>query len=205
MAFRTQKTVFLLVSMIGWAPLFGQDLELAPVGETFLKSPQITAAVEAFQKQHKIPGISVAVSQNGKRVFDQGFGLSDIENQVVGNARNGLPNRIDRQAVDGHLCFATGRAGKNRSGRADPPILPRVSRDGKRAHRPAAALSPGRSTALQKCHRTEWHPLLFNAAGFPGPVCQRSAAGPSRHPLPLYDVWVLAVGASGRNGSGTIV
>ena len=82
MAFRTQKTVFLLVSVIGLAPLFGQDPERAPVGETFLKSPQITAAVEAFQKQHKIPGISVAVSQNGKRVFDQGFGLSDVENQV---------------------------------------------------------------------------------------------------------------------------
>lgn len=82
MAFRTQKTVYLLVSMIGLAPLFGQDLETAPVGETFLKSLQIESAVEAFQKQHNIPGISVAVSQNGTLVFDQGFGLSDVENQV---------------------------------------------------------------------------------------------------------------------------
>jgi len=40
---------------------------------------------ENFIKKHKIPGMSIAVSKDGKSVWKEGFGLKDVENQVKCN------------------------------------------------------------------------------------------------------------------------
>ncbi len=56
---------------------FAQDSELAPN-----KRAQIDAAISKFMASTHVPGLSVAVVENGEFEWAQGFGFSDIENNV---------------------------------------------------------------------------------------------------------------------------
>jgi len=44
------------------------------------------AAVRAFQQEHAIPGLSVAIAQGSAVTWAQGFGLADLENDVAAGA-----------------------------------------------------------------------------------------------------------------------
>jgi serine beta-lactamase-like protein LACTB len=59
------------------APSFAQDSKLAPA-----KHAQIEAAVNKFMASTHVPGVSVAVVENGAYEWAQGFGLADLENNV---------------------------------------------------------------------------------------------------------------------------
>jgi serine beta-lactamase-like protein LACTB len=59
------------------APCIGQSSRLAPG-----KQAQIDAAVSRFMASTHIPGLSVAVVENGKYEWAQGFGFADLENNV---------------------------------------------------------------------------------------------------------------------------
>jgi CubicO group peptidase (beta-lactamase class C family) len=43
-------------------------------------------AIEAYRDKFNVPGISVAIAQNGKLVYTRGFGFADIEDQKVAHA-----------------------------------------------------------------------------------------------------------------------
>ncbi|MGI0492070.1 serine hydrolase [Alkalinema pantanalense CENA528] len=46
----------------------------------------IDNAIEAYQDKFKVPGMSVAIAQNGKLVYTRGFGYADIAKQKVAHA-----------------------------------------------------------------------------------------------------------------------
>ena len=80
------KTVLVLALVHSWPPLLGQQPEAVSEISDLLETPlekEVESAVATFQQQHKVPGLSVAIHQKGKLVFDRGFGLSDLENQVA--------------------------------------------------------------------------------------------------------------------------
>src|ERR1700738_94948 len=52
-----------------------QDHSLSPE-----KRAQIEKAVSAFMAANSVPGVSVAVVQNGQPVWSAGFGMADLEN-----------------------------------------------------------------------------------------------------------------------------
>ncbi|MCH2181800.1 MAG: beta-lactamase family protein [Mariniblastus sp.] len=74
--------VFLSATSIGLVTLCGQEPDTAASGPTSEPAAEIQAAIEAFQTEHQLPGISVAISQQGKFIFNRAFGLSDLENRV---------------------------------------------------------------------------------------------------------------------------
>ncbi len=59
------------------APCSAQNSQLAPG-----KQAQIAAAVSRFMASTHIPGLSVAVVENGEYEWAQGFGYADLENNV---------------------------------------------------------------------------------------------------------------------------
>ena len=59
------------------APCIGQSSQLTP-----RKQAQIAAAASRFMASTHIPGLSVAVVENGKYEWAQGFGFADLENNV---------------------------------------------------------------------------------------------------------------------------
>ena len=74
--------VFLFTVFTGLLPLYSQATGSPPLGKTALHETKVHSAIEAFQKEHKLPGISVAISQQGELVFNRALGLSDLENRV---------------------------------------------------------------------------------------------------------------------------
>src|SRR5580658_10472139 len=58
-------------------PCSAQNSQLAPG-----KQAQIDAAVSRFMASTHIPGVSVAVVENGEYEWAQGFGFADLENNV---------------------------------------------------------------------------------------------------------------------------
>jgi serine beta-lactamase-like protein LACTB, mitochondrial len=59
------------------APGFAQQTKLAPE-----KQQQIEAATAKFMAETHVPGVSVAVVENGEYEWARGFGLADVENNV---------------------------------------------------------------------------------------------------------------------------
>lgn len=57
----------------------GDELSWAP-------KKAIDDAIVEFRDKFKVPGISVAIAQNGKLVYTRGFGYADIANQEVAHA-----------------------------------------------------------------------------------------------------------------------
>src|ERR1700739_2460548 len=70
---------FCIISILGLCSLIGfaQDSKLAPA-----KHIQIEAAVSKFMASTHVPGLSVAVVENGEYEWAQGFGFADLENNV---------------------------------------------------------------------------------------------------------------------------
>ena len=54
-----------------------QEAKLSPQ-----KQSQIQAAVSKFMAETHVPGLSVAVVENGQYEWAQGFGFADLENNV---------------------------------------------------------------------------------------------------------------------------
>jgi CubicO group peptidase (beta-lactamase class C family) len=79
---RTPKTPFSLVLAILLVVLFSihaaaQDATVPPA-----KRAQIEKAVSAFMTANSVPGVSVAIVQNGQPVWSSGFGMSDLEDSA---------------------------------------------------------------------------------------------------------------------------
>ena len=74
--------VFLFMVFTGLLPLHGQTTDAPALDKTAPPETEVQATIEAFQKEHQLPGISVAISRHGKLVFNRAFGLSDLENRV---------------------------------------------------------------------------------------------------------------------------
>jgi CubicO group peptidase (beta-lactamase class C family) len=74
----------LLVSLLGWAVVGcagGPAMRVSPETQA-----TIARAVSKFMAAGKVPGVSVAVVQNGEFVWSQGFGMADLENAVPATA-----------------------------------------------------------------------------------------------------------------------
>jgi CubicO group peptidase (beta-lactamase class C family) len=70
--------IFTLLSCVALATCAGaQDHELSPDKRT-----KIEAAVSKFMADAHVPGVSVAVVENGEYDYGAGFGLSDVENNA---------------------------------------------------------------------------------------------------------------------------
>src|SRR5580693_4895536 len=67
----------LLAAIAIAAPSVAQDSKLAPA-----KRAQIEATVNKFMASTHVPGVSVAVVENGEYEWGQGFGFADLENNV---------------------------------------------------------------------------------------------------------------------------
>lgn len=69
---------FLLISAVSWAAVAqAQQHELSAD-----KQRQIEGAVSRFMASTHVPGVSVAVVENGEYEWSSGFGLADVENNV---------------------------------------------------------------------------------------------------------------------------
>lgn len=53
----------------------------------FAIAPALDAAIQAYQKTHGVPGISVAIIQNGEFIYRRGFGWADVANQKTANSQ----------------------------------------------------------------------------------------------------------------------
>ncbi len=69
--------VFALVASTFAQPSSAQQPSLAPE-----KRSQIEAAVSQFMSTTHVPGLSVAVVENGETEWASGFGFADLENNV---------------------------------------------------------------------------------------------------------------------------
>jgi serine beta-lactamase-like protein LACTB len=69
--------VVLLSFSLGSAPLHAQNKSLSAD-----KRAQIEKAASSFMAANSVPGISVAVVQDGELVWSRGFGMADLENFV---------------------------------------------------------------------------------------------------------------------------
>lgn len=71
-------TVCLTIILVGAAPAsFSQEHQLSPEKRT-----QIEAAVSKFMTMTHVPGVSVAVVENGEYEWAAGFGFADLENNA---------------------------------------------------------------------------------------------------------------------------
>jgi CubicO group peptidase (beta-lactamase class C family) len=73
----SRPSFFLLAALLlalSCTPAAAQDNAFSPQ-----KRAQIERAVSAFMTANSVPGISVAVAQNGQPVWSAGFGMSDLE------------------------------------------------------------------------------------------------------------------------------
>lgn len=73
----TCVVLLLWTSIVGAVSLRAQNVEFSPE-----KRVAIEKAVANFMAANSVPGISVAVVQNGELVWSEGFGMADLENFV---------------------------------------------------------------------------------------------------------------------------
>jgi serine beta-lactamase-like protein LACTB len=74
----TRSFAFLfLICVGGFTPLWGQNKSLPAATRA-----QMEKAASSFMAASSVPGISVAVVQDGELVWSQGFGMADLENFV---------------------------------------------------------------------------------------------------------------------------
>ncbi len=66
------------------------------------KRTQIEAAVTKFMAETHVPGLSVAVVENGEYEWAAGFGLADVENNAPRQRTHAFPPGIDLQVAHGH-------------------------------------------------------------------------------------------------------
>ena len=95
-----------------------------------------------------IPGLSLAVAEDGALVYEAAFGFADVENGVPRAARDGVPAGLGLEADDGRGGAAARGAGPAGSRRPRLALLPGLPREALARDGPAAALPPGRSPAL---------------------------------------------------------
>lgn len=71
-------TSSLLALLMFYPPAFAQL--------TSFKTKAIDDLITSFASEHHVPGLSVAVVQQGRVIMTQGYGLADVENNVQANA-----------------------------------------------------------------------------------------------------------------------
>jgi serine beta-lactamase-like protein LACTB len=74
---RTNRALILLLAALITTTAQAQDHQLSPEKRT-----QIEAAVNKFMATSHVPGLSVAVVENGEYIWSAGFGLADVENNA---------------------------------------------------------------------------------------------------------------------------
>src|SRR5208282_3783077 len=74
---RTNRALTLLIAVLITTTAQAQDHQLSPETRT-----QIEAAVSKFMSSSRVPGVSVAVVENGQYEWASGFGFADLENNV---------------------------------------------------------------------------------------------------------------------------
>ena len=99
-----------------------REHELSPEKRT-----QIEAAVKQFMASTHVPGLSLAVVENGEYEWGSGFGLADAENNAPGQRTYAFPPRFHLQIADGHCRDATVGAATARSRRTRAELLPVIS------------------------------------------------------------------------------
>jgi len=72
----------LLLSCLVSQPAPSQEVQLAPE-----KRAQLEAVISKFMATDHVPGVSVAVVEDGKEVWSTGFGMADLENFVPATSR----------------------------------------------------------------------------------------------------------------------
>jgi CubicO group peptidase (beta-lactamase class C family) len=74
--------IFLAFCSLGSPLAFGQSPQLAPE-----KRAQLETAISRFMAANSIPGVSIAVVENGSQEWAAGFGSADLENFVPATSR----------------------------------------------------------------------------------------------------------------------
>ena len=75
----------------------------------------LDARVEAAMREHGVPGMAIAIVEDGKPVLAKGYGVRKLGSPERGRCRHDLPDRFDRQG-DHHR--GAGGAGRRRQAEA---------------------------------------------------------------------------------------
>ena len=116
-----------------------------------------------------------------------------------GDARLGLPDRLDHQALDQHAGHAAGRRGQGRPRRADPHLpagVPDRRRGGRRADHRAPAAQPHRRLRGRHLHRHRRRRRLRREV--PRRAARGAAAVPARRAVLLQQRRLLRARPPGR-------
>ena len=98
--------------------------------------------IEDFLRKQEIPGFAIAVIDDGKVVYEKGFGVLSLKGKDADDAAIPLPHGVDHEALRRHGRDAARREGPHVPRRADHDV-PALFRDRGSAreddHRPADA------------------------------------------------------------------
>ncbi len=81
-----------LLTITAWAEQISSPARFSKVREQ----------IQTFVDDGKVPAISVAVVQNDRLIWAQGFGFANLENADTGHSRHDLSTRVDQQIFHRH-------------------------------------------------------------------------------------------------------
>src|ERR1700730_18202632 len=89
------------------------------------KHTQIEKVISAFMTANSVPGVSVAIVQNGQPIWSAGFGLADLDKSSPA-LLHALPPRLHLQVHHRRRHPTALRTRQARSRRSGAKILPRL-------------------------------------------------------------------------------
>ena len=106
-----------------------QESKLSPEKRT-----QIEAAVSSFMASTHVPGVSIAIVENGEYEWGSGFGFADLENNVPASEHTLFRLGSISKSLTATGAMQLWERGQTRSRRARPEILPGVSAEAMADH-----------------------------------------------------------------------
>ena len=74
----------------------------------------VTSLIQEEMKRHNVQGLSIAIVDDQKIIWAQGFGYADVNNRIPAKPGNHLSCRFHRQALHGYRRTPTGGTEQNR-------------------------------------------------------------------------------------------
>ena len=127
--------------------------------------------VESVMAEWKVPGLGVAIVEDGETVFAKGYGWRNVEQQLPRDPGHSLRHRFQHEVLHGHPPCHAGRRRRPSLGRADPHGAtrvqsPRPGGDGRNDRgRPAEpSLGPSQARPVLAGDRQESHRVAGRTA-----------------------------------------
>ena len=111
------------------------------------------ARVESLRAKIGVPGMAIAIVENGEATLARGYGVSKTRRVGARRCRHDFPDRLDRQGIHRRGARDAGRCGQDRLGRQGHRSIARLPDvrpvgdardDDSRSARPSQRSRPGR-------------------------------------------------------------